>query len=232
MLLFLASPYLFFFAFLKVVKNKGANRITNEVGMLVVSRWLLVLHAAGIGLFGLLPFFSPYGHLPVFFRATALPAEPVYLTVMLLLLVLWLSPLLAGKVHLQGALQVLLQPKTPTFYWAVYFLLRLLFIAAYECWFRGFLLMDSVARFGIPVAVCLNIVLYTLLHSVNGKREMLGCIPFGLLLCSLCIWMGQVWPAVLLHLALTISYEITLLQKIKMVQHENFGHRRIGLHRA
>jgi membrane protease YdiL (CAAX protease family) len=96
----------------------------------------------------------------------------------------------------------------------VYFITRSIFIIAYELWFRGFLLIDSVAFFGIPTALLLNVGLYALLHIVNGKREVLACIPFGLLLCFLCIWQGAAWPAIAIHLTLTLSYEISMTNKI------------------
>lgn len=221
--------FVLFFAFLLVAKKKGTNRLTNDAGQLVVSPQLLLLHAAGIFLFGLLPLFFEHPVFPLFFRAATLPVVPAVVTALLLLVVLWLAPRLAAKAKLQASpsLQLPLAP-----YLVNYFLLRVLFIAAYEAWFRGFLLADSLAFLGLPLAVALNLFLYTLLHAVNGRQEMLGCLPFGLLLCGLCVWTGQVWPAIVLHLALTLSYELTLLKKYKTLQHENLPDRRFGLHRA
>jgi membrane protease YdiL (CAAX protease family) len=95
-----------------------------------------------------------------------------------------------------------------------YFFARILFLAAYEIWFRGYLLTDCITGWGVLVAVIINIILYTLLHIVNGKNEMLACIPFGLLLCSLCVWTAAAWPAILLHIALTVSYEVHLVIRI------------------
>src|SRR5204863_272627 len=90
----------------------------------------------------------------------------------------------------------------------------LLFLSAYETWFRGYLLSDCIISFGVPVAILINIVLYSLLHIVNGKKEIVGCIPFGSLLCILCIWTNAAWPAILIHVALTISYEVHLVKRI------------------
>ncbi len=96
-----------------------------------------------------------------------------------------------------------------------YFFIRILFICAYESWFRGYLLNASVISFGVPLAIILNVSLYTLLQMANGKEETVACIPFGLLLCILCIWCGAVWPSIIIHLALTIPYEISFTQKLK-----------------
>ena len=221
-----------FMVLLQFAKTKNANRLIDDRGGVVSSPVLLLLHAAGIILFGLIPLLVKQTTGFRFFTAESTDGGPTALSIFLLVVIVLLATKLARKeAHLhKGMAPIGQQPSSA--YLAAYFLLRIAFIVAYECWFRGFLLMDSVAQFGVSVAVCINVALYTLLHTVNGRKEMLGCIPFGLLLCSVCIWMGQVWPADLLPLALTFSYEITLLQKIKMVQHENFGHRRIGLHRA
>ncbi len=96
-----------------------------------------------------------------------------------------------------------------------YFFIRILFICAYESWFRGYLLHDCITSLGEPLAILLNVSLYTLLHVVNGKEETLACIPFGLLLCGLCIWQGAGWPAVVIHLTLTITYETSFIRKLK-----------------
>jgi membrane protease YdiL (CAAX protease family) len=95
-----------------------------------------------------------------------------------------------------------------------YFFVRILFLCAYETWFRGYLLTDCINNLGIPFAIILNIILYSLLHYVNGKQEMRACVPFGLLLCGLCIWIGAAWPAILVHIALAVSYEAHLVKKI------------------
>jgi membrane protease YdiL (CAAX protease family) len=89
---------------------------------------------------------------------------------------------------------------------------RIAFIATYEIWFRGFFLFICIDRLGNFNAVALNVVLYVLLHAVNGKREMLSCIPFGILLCAMAIWFESPLPAVLIHLALTVPYDIQFVR--------------------
>jgi hypothetical protein len=95
-----------------------------------------------------------------------------------------------------------------------YFPTRILFLCTYEIWFRGYLLTDCISSWGLAVAIPVNIILYVLLHSVNGKDEMWGCLPFGLLLCVLCIWTGAAWPAIAVHIALAISYEAHIVKRI------------------
>ncbi|HRO70590.1 MAG TPA: CPBP family intramembrane metalloprotease [Chitinophagaceae bacterium] len=89
--------------------------------------------------------------------------------------------------------------------------LRSIFLISYEWFFRGVLLFGCMSITGAASAILINLVLYAFIHGVNGKREVLGSIPFGLLLCLLTIWCHSVWPAVVLHLILSFSYESSLL---------------------
>ncbi len=98
---------------------------------------------------------------------------------------------------------------SPTFY-IRYFIGRSLFLFVYELWFRGFLLFDSINRIGMPTAVTLNVFLYALLHIFNSKKEMLACIPFGLLLCFLSILFNAAWPAIILHISFSLIYELNI----------------------
>lgn len=93
----------------------------------------------------------------------------------------------------------------------VHLLLRSSFLACYEWFFRGCILFSCIDQFGIPVAIIINLVLYSLIHSFNGKKELYGSLPFGLLLCVFTIWYQSVWPAILLHLILSSSHEFFLL---------------------
>jgi membrane protease YdiL (CAAX protease family) len=95
-----------------------------------------------------------------------------------------------------------------------YFILRFAFICLYETWFRGYLLNDSILVMGVNWGILFNVIIYVLLHIVNGKEEALICIPFGLALCLLCISQKAVWPAMVIHLAFTIPYELFFIRKV------------------
>ena len=90
--------------------------------------------------------------------------------------------------------------------------LRSLFLICYEWFFRGCLLFCCISIFGTTAAIIINLVLYMFIHSFNGKKEMIGSIPFGLILCVFTVWYQSVWPAIFLHLLLSLSYESFLLQ--------------------
>ena len=99
------------------------------------------------------------------------------------------------------------------FHAVLHMILRNSFLVGYEWFFRGVLLFTCVGLFGDITAIIINIVLYAFIHSFNGKKEFLGSIPFGLLLCVFTLWWQSVWPAVILHLLLSSTYESVILHR-------------------
>lgn len=91
-----------------------------------------------------------------------------------------------------------------------YFFIRIVFLFVYEMWFRGFLLFNSINWMGIPAAVMLNVFLHVLVHIFNSKKEMLACIPFGIVVCFLSILFNAVWPAIILHIGFSMAYELNI----------------------
>jgi membrane protease YdiL (CAAX protease family) len=222
-------PYVIFFALLWKAKKMQSNRLFNSQGWAELPALLIGLHLAGILLFGICPFYFHYPSSFIFPGRDAIGGLPSLITWLLVILLLVFSARLAGKNEHPGLFSTI---PFSTRFLACYFLLRTGFIVTYECWFRGFLLQDTIAAFGILPALLLNTLLYAVLHLVNGKKEVWGCIPFGLLLCGLCLWQGAVWPAVIIHLTLTLSYEVSFLRKIKatkQLQHESLYNRRLRI---
>ncbi len=209
-----AVSYFLFFGLLFFSWKRGSNRLFNGAGFAQNLSLLLGLHFAGIFLFGILPFlFNHYSSIVLYDR-TELFEWPSLLVIIAMLILLILSPRLVEKEYRSNTVRGLSVTLPPGSYLLVYFITRGLFIVSYEFWFRGFLLNDSIASFGIPMALSINVGLYTLLHIVNGRKEVAGCVPFGFLLCSLCIWQGAAWPAAAIHLTLTLSYEIVMTNKM------------------
>ena len=95
----------------------------------------------------------------------------------------------------------------------LHILLRNSFLVCYEWFFRGLVLFSCVSAFGIIPAVLINLLLYAIIHSFSGKKEFLGSIPFGIMLCGFALWWHSVWPAILLHMLLSASYESVLLHQ-------------------
>lgn len=89
--------------------------------------------------------------------------------------------------------------------------LRTVFIISYEWFFRGCLLFICINAFGIFSAVAINILLYSLIHSFSSKKELIGSVVFGIVLCAFTIWCKTVWPAIVLHWLLSFSFDSILL---------------------
>ena len=89
--------------------------------------------------------------------------------------------------------------------WAVYMLV-------YEIVFRGIFFSTSIEMFGVAPAIVLNIVVYSLAHTLKNNREALLSIPFGLFLCWI-TWQGNsVWYAATIHAVFAVSHEITSIK--------------------
>jgi membrane protease YdiL (CAAX protease family) len=176
---------------------------------------LLWLHIGGILLLGVLSFYSFNQRLPeIIFGKNPAGGLQVLVSGIFVIIALIIAPMIAEKKYCMMRVgQSAGNPFSAGFI-TNYFFVRILFLCAYETWFRGYLLTDCINSLGVPFAIILNIILYSLLHFVNGKQEMRVCVPFGLLLCCLCIWTGAAWPAILIHACLAVSYEAHVVKKI------------------
>jgi hypothetical protein len=96
-----------------------------------------------------------------------------------------------------------------------YLTIRIVFLVSYEIYFRVVLLQ---AFYFIPIvyAVIINVILYSAAHSFSSKKELIGSIPFGFALCLLTILHQSVWPAIMLHIILCVSYESLMLYTKKI----------------
>ena len=102
-----------------------------------------------------------------------------------------------------------------------YLVFRALFLVAYEFFFRGILLNSLVTDTGIVAGILINIILYVTAHWFADKKEIIGCIPFGAILCFISLASGSIWPAVILHIALSIPYEGSLFLFVKAGSRRN-----------
>ena len=92
--------------------------------------------------------------------------------------------------------------------WYMYFPLRMIFIILYELFFRGVLFFATMALFSVYIAIPVNIALYYFAHILGDRKESNGSILFGLILCALAFYYSSFWPAAIVHLSLTLAYEI------------------------
>ncbi|MFI5187630.1 MAG: CPBP family intramembrane glutamic endopeptidase [Chitinophagales bacterium] len=90
---------------------------------------------------------------------------------------------------------------------------RSAFLIVYEWFFRGLLLISLCDLFGVGFGISINVLLYALLHMSKSKKEIIGCIPLGILLCVFTIWWQSIWPAIIFHIQIGIINEWPALQQ-------------------
>lgn len=161
---------------------------------------LTAAHAMGI-FFMLLPSWI-FASVPFFLLRFSGSAEQI----IALLICLALIVVLPWK-KWSGAEPIHENPSPPVSQIILYAVARFVFLIAYEWFFRGLLLYAMIPVVGSFNAVIINILLYMLAHFHKGRKEIIGCIPFGLLLCLFTIRCQSVWPAVIIHLTLAIRNE-------------------------
>ncbi len=185
-------------------RNKS-NRLFHANGEAASSAAnLLGLHVAGIFWLGLIP--SPLLKQEGV-SILSVNEAPGFLWICCFITTLILTVITGMKagryIHISSS-----KPVLSDTWMSIYFPVRILFLAAYELFFRGVVLFGIAAKAGFVAAIFISTTLTVLLHVFTGKKEMLGCVPFGIVLCALCISRHAVWPAILLHIALSLSYEI------------------------
>ena len=196
---------LFLLCFL-VWKKKSGNLISAKVQNGDWT-WLHIRHAGGIIIMVVLPVLF----LPVPSNLLAWPQHVDSLQVTALLITaLVIFSLSAKETEVLGNKKFIVN-KGSFFQAVLHIILRNSFLVCYEWFFRGLVLFICVSLFGIIPAVLINLSLYAAIHLINGKKEFLGSILFGIILCAFTLWWHSVWPAILLHILLSASYESVIL---------------------
>jgi len=95
----------------------------------------------------------------------------------------------------------------------IYIVIRLVFLFCYELFFRGVLFIFCLELIGLIPSILINIFLYALIHITDSKKEIVGSIPFGIMLCFFTYYTGSIWPAFLIHAALSLGFETILINR-------------------
>jgi len=197
-----------------ISKKESSQRLIKDDGSISDNPGNIIgLHIIGILWLGLVPVFVLKLQVLKSFTGNGFPNNSFLIIFLVLLILVAALAIKAGKNnHQQFANSNHTDYHLPVSFITSYFIIRTVFLFTYELFFRGYLLLDSINAIGTPLAVTLNVVLYVLLHLFNSKKEILACIPFGLLACWLCILFNAVWPAVILHISFSLLYEISNYQ--------------------
>ncbi|HEX7905720.1 MAG TPA: CPBP family glutamic-type intramembrane protease [Chitinophagaceae bacterium] len=205
-ILIYAGCYFLMFIITGKAKRSKSNRLFDTNGVLTANTENLIgLHLAGIIVFGVIPFALFKSSLE-----TVLPGNRI--PMLLWLLVLFFLVILISIMGFRASRRISIRSENiPGEYKNIfggYFIVRIFFLVAYEYFFRGVVLFEGIKWIGVLPSILLSTGLTVLIHVFTNKKERWGCIPFGIILCSYCILLNAVWPAIVLHLALSLSYEI------------------------
>jgi membrane protease YdiL (CAAX protease family) len=91
-----------------------------------------------------------------------------------------------------------------------YFPIRIVFLLSYEFFFRGVLFFTLLELSGFFLAIMITTLLYVLIHIFDAKKEILGAIPFGVVLCLFSFFTNSIWAAFIIHIALSGVYEVSM----------------------
>lgn len=205
----LATSFSCYFLLTNLYARMGNRNIADSQGSSKKIRMLNIRHGAGVFLFGLVfALFTPEFLGLISSLGTGLPN--LALTAFLAIICILLSLHSARKKNWQPQTADL-AGKTDIF---SYISIRLVFLLAYEFFFRGVLLFTLISSFGLATAILINTVLYVGIHAYDSRSELLGCILFGPVLCLLVYYNQSIWPAFVIHACLSLSFELSLLRKI------------------
>jgi membrane protease YdiL (CAAX protease family) len=103
------------------------------------------------------------------------------------------------------------QSPNPLPVFASYFVIRILYLITYEIFFR-LTLFESLSMFsGTNSAIIISTILYGLHHRFSSKIEFYTSFLFGFVLSWLVIHTGSIFPAIAIHLLLSLPYELRLI---------------------
>ena len=182
--------------------NLERTLIANKPIALLNSR-----HLIGILLFGVMGYliFPEYSNLLALNLSSANPYALIFAVATMLLTVL-LSRHTAKKKY-KGSDLVVIADKQNGF---VYFGTRIIFLFMYEYFFRGILFFAFLSFLPLIWAILLCTALYVLIHIFDSKPEIVGAIPFGIILCLLTFYTQTIWVPFIIHCTLSCVYEVSV----------------------
>lgn len=206
-----ALCYCMYFIMVCITSLNNSNHLFNEKGMLVSRPGnLMGLQFAGILWLGIVPLLW-VGPLIPLIMGTAGPG--IFFTIvffMIAIALVWIG------FHQSN----LLVPATgetdhpENSFYIRYFIVRVAFLIAYELFFRGYFLFFCKNVAGMGAAIAINIFITFLLHRFSSKKMKWASIPFSIVTCIFCLQLNAVWPAILFHTAISLSYEMNYINKI------------------
>ncbi|WP_242117796.1 CPBP family intramembrane glutamic endopeptidase [Aestuariivivens sediminicola] len=187
-------------------KKLGIHNLQSALQVHAGLRLLNLKHGIGIVLFGIIFYII----VPEYRFLVRVVEVPGFTVLSLFLLTLFLSAYLS-RVSIKNQISKI--GKVGLYHvsdaWP-YFAIRFAFLFCYEFFFRGVLLYKFLEFSSLSMAVFYSTVLYVLIHIFDSRKEILGAIPFGVVLCLFAYYTRSIWYVFLIHLSLSAVYEFSM----------------------
>ena len=209
-ILIIIVVFLSYFLVSWVYKRLGVPNLESALKVRNGLRLLNLKHSLGIVLFGVLCFIA-LNHLG--YLVTIVEIAKLYILIPFFILLIastYVSWNTVKKVDAEDKSHY-----SFTNAW-LYFFVRFTFLLCYEFFFRGVLLFTLLEYFGVIESITLATFAYIIIHLFYSKKEIIGTIPFGIILCYLTIETQSIWYAFLMHLALSAVYEISIFYQLTL----------------
>lgn len=120
---------------------------------------------------------------------------------------------LTFKKGVPPAFQIFSTHQYPTIFIVQYVYVWINYLFVYEFYFRAVLLFALQDWVGTIWSVIINVMLYAIVHLHKNKKEIVGSIPLGVVLCLITLHTQSVWPAFIIHCLLPLHFELPFLIK-------------------
>lgn len=208
----ISASFTTYFVISMIYKKLGVNNLQTALLAGNGLRLLNLKHLLGIVLFGIL-FYAILPELRYLVDLVVIPR--LYMLLLFfstLFLCTYLSKFSANKFETENSNKSHYDFSNA---W-VYFLIRFGFLLCYEFFFRGILFFKLLEFASLPLAILYGTILYVLIHIFDSKKEIIGAIPFGIVLYLFTYFTNSIWYAFLIHLALSAVYEISLFHSLTL----------------
>lgn len=188
-------------------------RIHNVEQALLTKNGILLInikHLIGIIIFGLM-FYAVLPQYRFLINKFEIPELYILLVFLSVLLISGLFAFKSVKKKIQNTTQASEYKLNKG--WS-YLITRVVFLLAYEFFFRGVLLFALMPTIGLAYAIVVCTSLYVLIHMFDQKLEILGAIPFGIILCLFSYLTNSIWIAFSVHIVLSTMYEFSLFKHL------------------
>ncbi len=206
------SSFVTYFIISMVYKKLGVHNLQSALLTSNGLRLLNLKHILGIILFGVV-FYSIIPDLRILVNIIVIPRLPILLSFLAILFLSSYVSYLSVKNNVFKNSQISNYGISNA--WG-YFIIRFTFLFCYEFFFRGVLLYSFIELVSLHLAIVYCTILYVLIHIFDSRKEILGAIPFGIILCLFTYLTSSVWYAFFIHMALSAVYEISMFYSLTL----------------